>query len=245
MAGSDATAPSSVESRRLPRSKIARTTLRNVGPAAILDAITESRCQTCAPRRCRCRELDRLADQWAREHGAKLPSEADTGRLLGDSFVKADQLKVLEDRRGGAREIRAYFELIESRLRALDFQSHAGADERRRLELQAKLLHMRYDGDGMDETAIARAFGKRSHSWASERLVEIHAEANERLRNAGVVAVGCKRPRCGRVITRFTGTGRPPKYCSEKCQRADTERRRRVRRRVARSREIGCGETDE
>lgn len=162
----------------------------------------------------------------------KLPSERDTGRLLGDSFVTVDQLQVLEEKRENATEMREYLTMLEARLRALDHQTHANTAERGRLTTQIEILNMRYQGDGMDETAIARAFGRRSHSWASERLAEIYAEAQDRLREVGSVAVRCARSACGRTVTRFTGIGRPPKYCSDRCKRADVERRRRVRLRA-------------
>ncbi|HVY62850.1 MAG TPA: hypothetical protein VHF22_14430 [Planctomycetota bacterium] len=203
--------------------------------------VRKVRCSLCHPARCTCdaktAALEKEANRWAsRERGEKLPSERDTGRLLGDSFVTADQLQALEGKRENAREMREYLAMLEGRLRALDHQTHANAAERRRVAVQVEILRMRYEGDGLDETAIARAFGRRSHSWASEQLATIYADARARLREVGSVAVTCARPGCGHVITRLATTGRPAKYHSEKCQRADTERRRRLRLAAARAR---------
>lgn len=186
-------------------------------------------CAVCAPARCRCRDLDRAADEWAKKQGVKLPSERDTGRLLGDSWVTSEQLQALEGKRDNAQEAREYLALIEARILALDHQRRASAAERTRLELQRRVLRMRYDGEGMDERSIARAFGRRSHSWASERLVEIEAEAMARLREVGSVAVRCAKPGCGHAVTRFKGNGRPPRFCSIACRKAHDQRVRRLR----------------
>jgi len=184
------------------------------------------------------RALEKQANDWARAAGHDLPSERDTGRLLGDSYVTTEQLRVLEQKRENAQEMREYLTMLEERLRAIDHQKHANAAERKRIAAQIEILQMRYQGDGVDESGIAHAFGKRSHSWASEKLAEIKAEAKAKFRHVGSVAVMCARPTCPSIVMRM-GRGRPAVFCSERCRAAEEQRRRRARRAARRGERMG------
>lgn len=195
-------------------------------------------CEACGRRRCVC---DRAADAWAAARGVKLPSEADTGRLLGQTTLSNEQLRDLEERREQADDMRAYLELVEERIEALDRQEKLVRQERERLGVDAEVLRLRFEGEGKTSAEIARQLGRKTHSWASRRLTTIRAEARQGLATAGVAAPTCARPGCNKPVPPSKRPGRPRRFCSRRCANAYHQNLRRERRRARRRRRAQSG----
>lgn len=181
-------------------------------------------CLGCGKVRCVC---DRAGNTWARKRGVRLPSERDTGRLLGNNYVTQKELETLVARRDTARAMREYLATVRARIDALDRHERQVVAERRRLHAQAEILALRYEGEGMGVEEIAKVLGRKTPSWATRRLKAIRAEARGRRYKLPAAVVVCQRPGCGRlVLPAENGNGAGGHYC-EACRRA--MERRRVR----------------
>lgn len=180
------------------------------------------------------RDLDRQAEEFARRHGVDLPHEIDTGRLVGDRYHTQGVLRGIVDDQRATLELRHYREVVLIRLAALDNAAALAAEEREVLAMQAQFLHLLLDGDGLRLEAIAAHFGRRSHSWASERLAEIRVAAAG-TSPLGSVATPCRCGDSGCVVTTFREPGkqgRPRAFASNACRGRVTMRRHRQRKKV-------------
>jgi len=224
----------------------ARERARRADPLARTSAPVLSRptkpCPACPPgaRRCCCDALearaDRAANEWARAHGCDALPTRDSARFLGGNHERSDRgapqdhLRRFETQRADRRELGAYLEVLELRIAATD--RRIGADQAERSELDRSRSILRMYLDGVHETEIAEAFGRRSHSWASEWIAKIRAEARAS-RERGSVATPCRCGRVGCIVTAWADTGRPRKYRTESCAALARQRARRGRLRVS------------
>ncbi len=107
--------------------------------------------------------------------------------------------------------------------------------EHPRLSRDVKILRMHLDGVEQDD--IAAAFGRKSHSWASEQIARIVALALKGEQAAEDIVRICARPGCGEIVERLPKKHAPfpPIYHHAKCANLHRLERFRARRRGASS----------
>lgn len=199
---------------------------------------SKGNCSLCYPERCTCDArtyaLEKEASRWTKAAGVTLPLDT-TARFLGGNHERTDrgdpQEHLARAHRGRreSMELRHYLEILVTRLEAMRNAENVASTERPKLDLHARVLAMHLEGKSLLE--ISEALGRRSHSYASELLTEIRAEAGARFSQRGSVAVPCKCGRPGCIVMTFAGTGRPRQYATKQCAGLARWRRWRLRRR--------------
>ena len=185
---------------------------------------------------------DREAREWmarfAPEALSDLPSEFSTSRILGGNHERTDRGEAVDHlrrhvvKRAEHMELRHHLDVVTLRLQAIVRAQQAMATERERLELHARVLSLRTDGDGMELKEIAAAIGLRSHSSVSTILTEIKVEAQGRAKGEAI-AVPCRCGRQGCMVVAH-GTGRRA-FRTRKCQDFVSNRRFVERRKLRRT----------
>lgn len=184
---------------------------------------------------CRC---DGTTERWLREQGDRAPKEIDTGRFCGDRSPGEDDRRRVGESPELIMRLREHSHALRARQVALRHDQAARDEERRRNELHLDILARWVYGEPEDVKELGRRYG-HGHPWAVEKRQQIIAELY-RLGAKGqrdVVAVSCRG--CTAVITRWTGTGRPPLYCEDECRHRESSRRARARRMRRRHRMSG------
>lgn len=190
-------------------------------------------CPACPPGASACwcwvaeADADRAAAAWAAAHGVKLEREDRAAGLGGDAFPDRATCERIAANVERTRLLRDYREFARVRVDQIDRMG----DDRRVLEFHVVVLDAYFDDPRGRATAgaelqpleaIARRFGRKSHSWASERMAEIFRAALEL--PSRHVGKRCKRPRCGKTVERVNQRrGREPEYCDRKCAHAHAQ----------------------
>ncbi len=133
-------------------------------------------CRDCRRRRpCECdrrsEQADKDAARWARERGARIPHEIDTGRLMGDCRPTSTMLAGLARRVARRLELVEDLALVEGALEQFERATIAAAAVKERLARQARVLRARIEGETVK--GLARALGYAGHA----SIIEITTEA--------------------------------------------------------------------
>ncbi len=184
-------------------------------------------CPTCPIGRCTCPTAEAFA---ARARSA-IPHEIDSGRLCGGRALLQDEMRRVAESPEMVMRLREYADRLRARRIALQLDQSARDEERRRVTLHLDILdHWVCAGEPEGVAELGRRHGHK-HCWAVELRKRIVAEAydlGERGRRAVIaVACGC---RCGGVVTRWAGTGRPARYLDDTHRERARARRKRARR---------------
>lgn len=187
-------------------------------------------CKVCHSAPCECAE-NRKAETWLREQGERAPLMTD-GRLLGGNLERQDRgdpaakARDFSDKIEERRLLAFYRDGLASRILDLTERRKADGAEILALERDFKVLAMFLDGRELDE--IAAAFGRASHSWASERLEAIRADAFAGKRGEVKIPCGCGGLECFVKITETVG--RPRRFRTRKCANVANDRKKKLRR---------------